>query len=323
MRRTFRNIIFFGFATTFIIVAPLLVLYTAGYRYNSLNGHIVHTGVLSASSMPRGATISVPSYSIDKKTPYIFNRVMPGEYLVTFNKEGYHSWQQKLTVSSGHTAYATDILLFRDALPTLLESLQLNQMSLTPNKHNTTGVPSNSPIILVINNQAVEIHDATADGQPLIGLLPSANYQLGDVRGHVSIVLSDNGMIYAIDTKASNPIVLAEHGTIYDFDTTNNLLAWSDGVEIHTFDLSSKTATFITRQSNAIISLAWQATGKALLASTNDDVLAFSLDSWKTVTTLLSDATIFSFWLNEARDTGYFYGDYNGATGLFMLPVTK
>ncbi len=392
MRPVLRNIIFAGFATTFLVGAPLLVLYTAGYRYNTINGHIVRTGVLTVSSLPRGATVNIPNYSVDKKTPTIFNRIMPGNYALTLSRDSYHDWQTNVTVSSGLTTALGEVLLFHDLAPTLVtakdltdtvpspdgtkviglvrtasaaavwlmdtngatstmiteypaklsDALQLvwqndgssltliNRTSGKSNVFTVNGVTVNdpvdnvsSPILLVKNNQAVELHDARNASQPLIGFLPLADYTVAEVNNNQVVITGSNHKLYLIDVAAKNPILLAADGSIYDFAAARGLFAWSDGIELHTFDLASQQETFVTRQSKAIISVAWHNSGRALIVSTNDDVRAFEISDRKIVTPLLTDATIFSFWLNAARDTGYFYGEYEGTRGVFTLPITK
>jgi len=392
MRPVFRNIIFVTFATTFLVAAPLLVLYTAGYRYNTVNGHVVRTGVLTVSSLPRGATVNIPGYSVDKKSPAIFNRIMPGNYQVTLSHEAYHNWQSTVTVESGRTTALGEIILWHDLAPSLniaadltdtvpspdgtqviglvrtasaaavwlvnvsssikmmineypakpTDVLQLrwssdgsvitlaNRTSEKTNTFTVNGASVNDPasnetgpLHLVKNNQAVELYDARSSAQPLIGFLPLADYTVVEVDNTQVVVTGSNHAIYLIDVAAKNPILLAASGSIYNFYAAKGLFAWSDGLELHTYDLSSQQQTFVTRQSQAIIGVAWHNSGQSLVVSTNNDVKIFTMDERRTVTPLLTDATIFSSWLNQARDTGYFYGEYEGMRGVFTLPVTK
>ncbi len=393
MRPILRNLIFTVFTTAFVVGAPLVVLYTAGYRFNPINGRIVRTGVLVVSSLPRGATINFPGYSTNKKTPIIFNRVMPGDYQLTLSHDDYHDWQTEINVASGRSTYVNDILLFHDTPPSLLaeftgsaaqpspdgtsmvslqrtesaatvwltsvvdatprmitqypakasDQLQLswNQTgSLITLNNKTSGAEqifdvngtavidptltaNDSPVKLVSNAQAVEVYDVRGDKNKLIALLPLAEYEIRQVTGSKIIVTSSNHSLYLLDVDAQNPILLATTGDIFDYDDSHNLLAWSDGLELHTFNLANSEQKFITRQSKAIIAVAWHNSGQALFVSTNNDLKAFTTDNNNLVTPLLADATIFSFWINEARDTGYFYGEYGGQQGLFTIPLTK
>ena len=119
MHRRIRTSIFFLFFTIFIIGAPMIVLYTAGYRLNVNTWRIQRTGVIAISTIPRGATVTINTAPTTNKTPYVAQRLTPGEYTVLLEKSGYQPWNQSITVNSGSTTYLT-ALLFAQATPELL-----------------------------------------------------------------------------------------------------------------------------------------------------------------------------------------------------------
>ncbi|MBU1126698.1 PEGA domain-containing protein, partial [Patescibacteria group bacterium] len=82
-----RQVLFWSFLTFFVIAAPAIVLYTAGYRYNFKNGQIVRTGVISVSSTPRNAKIYLDGNDTEKETPFVFKRIMPDVYEVSIWRE--------------------------------------------------------------------------------------------------------------------------------------------------------------------------------------------------------------------------------------------
>ena len=114
MNRTARKFLFFLFVTIFLVLAPLLVFYTAGYRYNLKSGSFLRTGVLSATTTPRGAEIIVNTAPTGKSTPYVVKQLIPGEYQVELRREGFHSWNGTVDVKSGETTLLQNILLLRD-----------------------------------------------------------------------------------------------------------------------------------------------------------------------------------------------------------------
>ncbi len=119
MHRKIRRILFVLFVTGFLIGAPVLVLYTAGYRLNPTTWRIQHTGVIAIATTPKNAEVSVNGIRVSDKTPFVDQRLMPGTYTVTLKKSGYHQWQQNVRVESGQTTYITT-LLFRESAPELL-----------------------------------------------------------------------------------------------------------------------------------------------------------------------------------------------------------
>ena len=100
MHRKIRSVLFLIFVSIFIIGAPVIVLYTAGYRLNPTTWKVQHTGVIAISTLPRNATVSVNGALVSDRTPFVDQRLMPGEYDVLISKTGYQSWQQRVTVES-------------------------------------------------------------------------------------------------------------------------------------------------------------------------------------------------------------------------------
>lgn len=131
MHRRVRTFIFFIFLGIFLIGAPGIVLYTAGYRINGNTWKVQQTGVIAMSTIPRGASILLDGALMSSSTPYVAQRLSPNNYTVTLAKNGYHSWEQSVAVNSGSTTYVTAVL-FADASPELL--LEEQALSVTGDK---------------------------------------------------------------------------------------------------------------------------------------------------------------------------------------------
>ena len=55
----YRRITYSLFIILFLIVTPLIIFYTQGYRFNFKNQHIQQTGILVISSNPKKADITL------------------------------------------------------------------------------------------------------------------------------------------------------------------------------------------------------------------------------------------------------------------------
>lgn len=119
MHRKIRSGIFLVFLTIFVIGAPVIVFYTAGYRVNFNTWRVQRTGVIAITTLPRGASVTIDNELVADKTPYVVQRLTPGDYDVLLQKVGYKAWNQRVTVSSGETTYLT-ALLFSEIKPELL-----------------------------------------------------------------------------------------------------------------------------------------------------------------------------------------------------------
>ena len=134
MNRTWRTILFFSFLLMFLVSAPVIVLYTAGYRLDVMAGRITHTGVLNATSIPRGATVLIDGVLKSDRTPTVFDDVFPGEHLITLQRSGYTSWEKILEIKSRETTFIANALLFLDSTFENQESRTVSFYSLSPHR---------------------------------------------------------------------------------------------------------------------------------------------------------------------------------------------
>lgn len=123
MHYRIRRVIFIIFLSIFVIGAPTIVFYTAGYRLNFTTLRVQQTGVIALSSIPKGAMVFLNEISTNNKTPYVIQRLSPGDYTISMSKEGYKPWEQRVSVNSGATTYVTGVL-FADSTPELLLPLE-------------------------------------------------------------------------------------------------------------------------------------------------------------------------------------------------------
>ena len=114
-----RRILPWLFALIFIFMAPTVVFYTAGYRWNQNKGVIERNGTLIFDTVPRGATISLNGQKLAPTTPYTMQNVAPGTYDISLTLAGYHPWSKTLPVEPERVTFATEVYLWPDEQPTM------------------------------------------------------------------------------------------------------------------------------------------------------------------------------------------------------------
>ena len=113
-----RRIIYSVFLAIFLIATPLILLYTSGYRYNFNKGRVQKTGILILSTTPRKAQITLNGETLkNKTTPAEIKNVLPGDYEIVLQKDGYHPWSKKLPVYENSTTFAEKIILWKNSKP--------------------------------------------------------------------------------------------------------------------------------------------------------------------------------------------------------------
>lgn len=112
----------FSFTAVFLITAPVVVMYSAGYRINWQSRQIQKTGLLFVRSAPKDANIFINDRKRNEKTPARLQSLLPGDYQVTVSKDGLQPWSKKLRIREGTTTFADTIMLFHAA--PVLEKVQ-------------------------------------------------------------------------------------------------------------------------------------------------------------------------------------------------------
>ncbi|PJA94062.1 MAG: hypothetical protein CO133_00765 [Candidatus Komeilibacteria bacterium CG_4_9_14_3_um_filter_37_5] len=107
------------------MLTPILILYGQGYNFNLAKQRIEQTGIIYLKTYPRSTQIYLNNKLIANSTPYHIKRLPVGDYEITIKKDGYHSWQKKITVVAGMTTFIEDIVLYTDNAPREFSNFQL------------------------------------------------------------------------------------------------------------------------------------------------------------------------------------------------------
>ncbi|MFA5854097.1 MAG: PEGA domain-containing protein [Patescibacteria group bacterium] len=118
-----RQFLSWTFIVTFFLLAPAVILSTAGYRYNFTRGRLERTGVVVVETRPAGASISLNNKPQKTETPTQISKVTPGTYTVRVEKANYHPWTKTVTVGSRESVFLNQISLFRTEAPTSIKTL--------------------------------------------------------------------------------------------------------------------------------------------------------------------------------------------------------
>ena len=124
MTKRTRTALFITCSILFLITAPLVIFYSSGYRIDwnpPENGkRIVQTGGLFFKIEPKQADIYLNG-KLSKKTDFFFGsalieNLLPKEYSIRISKDGFYSWEKKLTVKEKEVAEGKRIILISENL---------------------------------------------------------------------------------------------------------------------------------------------------------------------------------------------------------------
>ncbi|MDP2736205.1 MAG: PEGA domain-containing protein [bacterium] len=161
-----RRILSLIFIILFLSITPAIMLYAAGYRLGKNGFSIQRTGMFIIDSKPKGAKIFIDgkargawSSSILNKnnfiaTPAKIKNLLPGEYNLRLELDGYWSWQKKLTVNPGASTFAENIYLFKNNLPVQITPANIESIRLSPDKNQAVILSSNLISFLSLSDES-------------------------------------------------------------------------------------------------------------------------------------------------------------------------
>lgn len=127
-----RRILPWIYIVTFLAVAPAVVFYTAGYRWNVKKGKVERFSTVIIDATPAGAQISIDGSTTTYVTPSTIQTMTPGEHRFAVSLPGYRSWEKKLNMESERVTFANTIWLWKIADPSLRSDEPVSRISVSP-----------------------------------------------------------------------------------------------------------------------------------------------------------------------------------------------
>ncbi|MDD3101674.1 MAG: PEGA domain-containing protein [Patescibacteria group bacterium] len=156
MPKKFRIFLIIFFTLAFIITAPPLIFYAKGYQFDFRTHRLTKTGNLFVDSYPRDALVVVDGktsiehhwydsllfykdiFGMVKRqgtTASLISNILPGQYSVEVQKNGYHSWNKKVEILPNQTTSFQFIQLFLNSpQPIWLDEGKIVNKWTNPNK---------------------------------------------------------------------------------------------------------------------------------------------------------------------------------------------
>ena len=122
-----RKVLPWMFTLIFLIMAPAVVFYTSGYRWNPKKNAIERNGTLIVDTTPTGATIKLNGKQIPETTSVTLQNLAPGNYSIELDLKGYHPWTKTLSIEPERVTFASDIILWPDEQPQFVSPLNVSR----------------------------------------------------------------------------------------------------------------------------------------------------------------------------------------------------
>jgi hypothetical protein len=191
-----------------LIVSGVIIAYGRGYRFDTKQKAFGSTGLISVTSDPTGATITIDNKKVGATNTTV--TIKPGWYTVTISKEGYQSWEKNVRVQ-GEVVVSTHAVLF----------------------------PSN-PSLSAITSGGIANPILSPDGSKLAFTMPTTPTATNGAQ------LVDRGGVWVLDL-IDKPLGLNRDAKqllqATALDTTSATLTWSPDSKQLLIDIPNRTTT--------------------------------------------------------------------------------
>ena len=269
-----RRILFLFFVIAFFAITPWLSLYAAGYKIKlswppDFSKPWQKTGMFIFDTSPRGAKIFIddkPQQLFFKKyfneeqsyikTPAKIKNILPGEYDISLELDGYWPWEKKLTVEPGQATYAEDVYLFKNNLP-------LQIINVAPEEKNFSRLPirkiepsPDKKYFFILNEEKITVTEA--GGNNLLAIpLSSLKIKLESdsliiwspdstkaIVGRIVLDLKDKNKITYLDSLAG------EQADNFKWGNGSDIIYYQSAGSIGYLDLNTKIKKIISGGEN-------------------------------------------------------------------------
>lgn len=272
MELKYRRIYAYTCIVLFIVLAPLLILYAAGYRYDFEKSDIIRTGVLTVDSDPRGATIILNNRVSKKKTNAVMKNLKPNDYHIAIEKEGYYSWGKILPVFPNKATLTNRVTLIKKSEPSIVLD-NISQFNISPDNSTISYlIPSDSGKYLLKTAKLLDlglISEMQLGSDDYVDFYFSSDSQylfVNTIRQNINyyqiVFIKENGKTFDLSNittlnfirlkseTSSNKLVYGLAGEqLYQIDLNQGSIKLLLDDQINDFTITSDTIYYI-RQSN-------------------------------------------------------------------------
>jgi hypothetical protein len=125
----------FAYSAAYICLATFSIMWSLGYRVNPQAATIEQTGLLELGSPQIGLDPTIQVNGVVEGTGLPFRKrwVLPGSYDVVVTKEGYQTWEKRVTVRSNERiTYPSILLLYREPRSVDVPAIRLDELTYLP-----------------------------------------------------------------------------------------------------------------------------------------------------------------------------------------------
>lgn len=237
------------FIAAFVIITPMVILYSAGYRFDFKNGLLLETGSLSIDVLPKTAVVYLDGIKINQTLPIRLSNITPHKYALKISAPGYYDWEKQIEINKNKTTYIKEFILLKKNKPQEISTDNTAEMDLSFSGRYLAYVTSrNNSYQVVVKDEEGKNQDLVirTSGEPTLRWAPQYDYLAISVgqesRNRMSVVDAIAGSVSEI--LSADPISKFLWGNTADpnlyYSTKNGIYSFAPRVKQSSLITTSK-----------------------------------------------------------------------------------
>ncbi len=202
MTKRTRTALFILMVLIFAVIAPGIIMYSQGYRFDFKKMKYLETGGIYVKTMPGDATVSIDKDYQNKTSGFsrdlLVQNLLPENHSIKIEKDGYHSWNKTLEVTEKKVTEAKYVILFPNDIPFA---------SIGKDVKNFYPYPDNNKILLLTVSNELLSYDSDKKETAKILSKTQTPYNISDISfsatGKRALIQTSTGLHYLLNLETS------------------------------------------------------------------------------------------------------------------------
>ncbi|MFA5208363.1 MAG: PEGA domain-containing protein [Candidatus Paceibacterota bacterium] len=202
MTKRTRTVLFILMVLVFAVIAPSIIMYSQGYRFDIKKMKFLETGGIYIKTIPSDAVVTIDNDYKNRTSGFskdvLIQNLLPENHNIKIEKENYYSWEKNLEVKEKKVTEAKYIILFPDEIP--FTSIDNDVKNFYP-------FPDNNKILLLtVSNELLSYDSEKKETQKILSKTQTP-YNISDisfsVTGKRALIKTSTGLHYLLNTETS------------------------------------------------------------------------------------------------------------------------
>ncbi|MFZ3057441.1 MAG: PEGA domain-containing protein [Minisyncoccales bacterium] len=202
MTKRTRTVLFILMVLVFAVIAPGIIMYSQGYRFDVKKMRFLETGGIYIKTMPSDAIVTIDNDYKNRTSGFskdvLIQNLLPENHNIKIEKENYYSWEKTLEVKEKKVTEAKYIILFPNEMP--FASIDNDVKNFYP-------FPDNNKILLLtVSNELLSYDSEKKETQKILSKTQTP-YNISDISfsatGKRALIKTSTGLHYLLNTETS------------------------------------------------------------------------------------------------------------------------